>query len=147
MTRRNQVLLAVAVVALFAAACGSGASASRRPAHIPQPAIDVRLTHPIFFGSQSSAPATIEVLVENRGPVPITVRRVEVDSPGMAQYTLRRAMRQFRETVPPGGTKALTVFATAVTSTSRPTEPLSMRAILEFEVDGKYWREIVLARG
>lgn len=142
---RTRLSFLIAALVLLAAACGSGGG-SQRPPNVPQPVIDVRLAHPIFFGSQSSAPANIEVTVTNRASVPITVRRIEVDSPGMAQYTLRHTIRQFRDTVQPGESKDLTVFATAVTSTSRPTEPLSIRAIFEFELEGKFWREIVLAR-
>jgi hypothetical protein len=35
---------------------------------------------------------------------------------------------------------------TAVTSVYRPTEPLQIRAIVEFEAAGTRWREILLMR-
>ncbi len=120
-------------------ACASGGSS--RPKHIAQPAVELVMPHDIFFGSGSSAPATIEVIVHNRATVPIRVRRVEVDSPGMVQYAIQRTVRDFAETVPAGGSKAVTVFATAVTTVSRPTEPLTIRAVIDFEAAGTRWRE------
>ncbi|HEY0140103.1 MAG TPA: hypothetical protein VGF48_04350 [Thermoanaerobaculia bacterium] len=137
---------AMAVLTLFLlSACGSGRGSSR-PAGIPQPDINVGLTHEVFFGSQSEAPATIEVVVANRASVPITIRRVEVSSPGMVTHGLHSTQREFQEVVNPGASKAVTVFATAVTTTRRPNEPLTIRAIVFFESAGANWREVVMAR-
>ncbi len=126
---------------------GCASVASTRPATIPQPEIDARLAHPVFFGSGSTAPATVDVTVRNRAKVPIVVRRVEVDTPGMVMYTILRTSRTFRETVPAGETKSLPIFATATTVTSRPTEPLAIRVIIEFEGGGSIWREVLITRG
>lgn len=130
---------------LLSLACGSARVS--RPESVAQPEIDARLAHELFFGSGVSAPATIEVRVANRADVPITVRRVEIDSPGMAQYTLGRAVRDFRDTLAPGEAKILTVFATAYAQTTRrPSEPLQMRLIVELEGGGGRWREVLIAR-
>lgn len=137
---------AMAILTLvLLSACGSGRG-SGRPDGIPQPGIDVGLTHEVFFGSQSEAPATIEVVVTNRATVPIILRRVEISSPGMVTFGLRPAVREFREEVGPGASKAVTVFATAVTNTRRPNEPLTIQAIVFFEGGGTSWREVVRAR-
>jgi hypothetical protein len=134
------------ILLLLSFACGS--SSNQRPATVPQPDFDAGLVNPLFFGSGTSAPATIEVRIHNRAKVPIVVRRIELDSPGMGQYTLIRIVREFRETVGPGETKAVTVFATAIARTTRnPTEPLTIRAIIEMQAEGKSWREMVLIRG
>ena len=118
-----------------------------RPSTIPQPDLNARLAHSIFFGSSSTAPATVDVFVGNRATVPITVRRIEVDSPGMGEYALIRTTRAFREVIAPGQSKTLTVFATAETTVRRPTEPLTIRAVIEFEAEGQArWREILMAR-
>ncbi len=95
----------------------------KRPANVPQPDIDAALVNPLFFGSGVEAPATIDVRVTNRATVPIVVRRIELDSPGMSQYVLRRYTRIYHETVPPGETKSITAFTTAVaqTTTRRPS--------------------------
>lgn len=128
-------------------ACGT-AQRSARPAGIPQPDIDARLVNPLFFGSGTQAHATIEVNVQNRATVPISVRRIEIDSPGMAQYAIARSVRDYRESIPAGTTKSLTTFATAIAqTTTRPTEPLMLRVIIEFEAGkGEVWREILMMR-
>jgi hypothetical protein len=108
--------------------------------------MDVRLAHEVFFGSLSEAPATIDVVVTNRASVPITIRRVEVSSPGMSSWTIRPRQQEFREVVEPGATKGVSLFTTARTSTRRPTEPLTLRAIIYLEGGGASWREVLLAR-
>jgi hypothetical protein len=136
----------LSILLLLVLACGS--TQATRPAGVAQPDLNARLINPLFFGSGTEAHATIEVDVQNRANVPIIVRRIELDSPGMAQYSLRRSVRDYRETIPPGQTKSLTTFATAVAQTTRqPTEPLMMRVMVEFEAaDGKVWREILMLR-
>ena len=135
----------LSILLLLSLACAG--TQARRPENMPQPDISAALVNPLFFGSTSSAPATIEIRVTNRDQVPLVVRRVELDSPGMGQYALARYARQYNETVPPGETKALTAFATAVAqTTTRPTEPLTIRAIVEFQSEGATWREIALIR-
>jgi hypothetical protein len=107
-----------------------------------------RLVNPLFFGSSTTAAATIEVVVRNRGNVPIVIRRIEIDSPGMGQYTILREVLDLRETVNPNETKTVSVSTTALAqTTSRPTEPLTLRAIVEFSALDTYWREILLTRG
>jgi len=135
---------AAALLLFLAAACGS--ARSMRPSTIPRPDLDVTLINELFFGSRSEAPATIEVRVGNRSSLPIVLRRVELSSPGMVEYEIVPTIREFRETIPPGESKAITLFATARTTTSRPAEPLSLRAVLDFEGGGAVWRELVLAR-
>lgn len=135
----------LSILLLLSLACAS--TPLQRPASMPQPGIDAGLVNPLFFGSGTTAPATIDVHVTNRGKVPITVRRLELDSPGMSQYTIARFARIYREVVPPGETKAITAFATAIAQTTRrPTEPLTIRAIVELESEGAVWREIVILR-
>lgn len=125
--------------------CGSGKTTGR-PASVAQPGLSVELTHDIFFGSGATAPATIEVTVLNRATVPIMLRRVELTSPGMVQYAIYPTVRDFRETIQPGETKSVSVFATAQTTVRRPTEPLTLRAVVDFEAAGSVWREITLTR-
>ena len=135
----------LSVLLLLALACAS--AQTTRPPSIPQPDLDAHLVNPLFFGSGTSAAATIGVRVANRATVPIVVRRIEVDSPGMGQYTIRREVRDFRDTIPPGEAKELTLFATAFAQTTRrPTEPLQLRVIIELEHGDVRWREILLAR-
>src|SRR5688572_32979249 len=117
---------------LFVLACASKDGGSR-PKTIAQPEVDVALTHEPFFGSHSEAPASIDVLVRNRATEPIMIQRVELSSPGMIQYSIYPISRDFRETIAPGDTKRVTLFATAVTTVRRPTEPLTIRAVVFLE--------------
>lgn len=136
----------LSILLLLVAACAS--NQSKRPANIPQPDLGARLLNPLFFGSGNEAVATIEVGVRNRATVPLIVRRIEIDSPGMGQYTLRRSVRDYRETIAPGAEKSMTTFATAIAQTTRrPSEPLQLRVIMEFEAGpGQVWREIIMLR-
>lgn len=140
MHRRVSLLFLVALIV----ACGSASSG--RPAGIAAPEVRAGIAGTIFFGSGSTAPANIDVEVTNVANVPITLRRVEVDSPGMGTYGIQRASRIVRETIAPGETKRVTVFATAVTTVRNPSEPLTIRVIAEFEAGKDRWREIAITR-
>ena len=141
MHRRVSLLFLVVALASLMMACGSMGSA--RPAAVAAPEIRADVAGNIFFGSGSSAPANIDVAVTNRATVPIVLRRLEVDSPGMSTFGLIRTSREVRETIAPGETKGVTVFATAVTNVRNPSEPLTVRVIADFEVGKDRWREIV----
>ena len=143
MHRRVSLLFCVTLfTVLFTMACGSGGSG--RPAGIAQPEMRAALNGTVFFGSGNTAPANIDVSVTNRATVPIVLRRIEVDSPGMATYRLVRTARTVRENLAPGETKSVTVFATAVTNVRNPSEPLTLRVITDFENGKDRWREIQL---
>ena len=137
---------------LLAVACSSSSSstAADRPNGIAKPEIGVRSTAAtIFFGSGSTAPVPLEVTVANNASVPLRVRRIQIESPGMAQYSLYPFQRTYNEEVGPGQTKTFNVVATAYTDIGRlnPTEPLQVRATVEFEGPAKeHFREIVFQR-
>jgi hypothetical protein len=141
--RRSSLFLVSSLAILTSFACASG---SGRPANIAAPEIRADVVGTIFFGSGNTAPANIDVEVTNVANVPIVLRRVEIDSPGMGTYGLQRASRLVRETIAPGETKRVTVFATAVTTVRNPSEPLTIRAIVELESGKDRWREIVFTR-
>jgi hypothetical protein len=136
--RPNHCLL---LLFLFVA-CGTGAT---RPASVPRPEISLRQAGHIFFGSGTTATATIEVDVKNTASVPLRVRDIEISSPGMVEYALVPTRRVFHQTIAPGETKTLTVLTTAVTQFARltPSEPLSVRAIVTFDANGTVFRELV----
>ena len=115
----------------------------QRPAGVTPPEINLNIANEIFFGSGSAAPATIDIRVTNTSPHPITVRRVDVDSPGMTEWGIPRQSHVYNDTVAPGETSRLTFFATARTVTSRRSEPLSYRARVELEALGSRWYEMV----
>jgi hypothetical protein len=138
---RTFILLTLAFVTLACATGGSGSGS--RPATVPQPEINADIANEIFFGRGSTAPATIDVRVRNRGPEPITVRRIVIDSPGMTEWGFPRQTRDYREVVAPGEEKNVTFFATAQTITSQRNEPLSYRLEVHFEAGETRWRELV----
>lgn len=131
---------------LLAAACAS--SSGNRPQDVAKPDISIRQAAPIFFGSGSSAPVTIDVHITNNAAVPLRVREIEVRSPGMMQYGLVRTSKTFNDTIAPGQSRTLGLVATAVAANTRfqPNEPLSVQAIVRFEANGRGFREVVLER-
>lgn len=143
MHRRVSLLFLVVLISvLFTVACGS--TGSGRPANIAAPDVHAELNGSVFFGSGTTAPANIDVTVTNRSAVPIVLRRIEVDSPGMGTYGIVRTARTVRENIGPGETKSVTVFATAVTTVRNPSEPLTLRVIADFESGKDRWREITM---
>lgn len=141
MHRRVSLLfLVVLAAALLAIACGT--TGSSRPATISAPEVRADLVGTVFFGSGNTAPANIDVHITNTASVPITLLRLEVDSPGMATYRIQRTVRQVRENLGPGETKRVTIFATAITNVRNPSEPLTLRTIADFEAGKDRWREI-----
>ncbi|HYH07870.1 MAG TPA: hypothetical protein VEK11_12505 [Thermoanaerobaculia bacterium] len=131
---------AVSILLFLLVACASGSSS--RPPSIAEPDIEVRLSQSTFFGSSSSATTTIEVMIGNRANVPITVRRVEIDSPTMVQYRVVRTARDVVQQIAPGESTTVLVMVPIETTTSRPVEPLTLRAIVEMEAGTDRWREI-----
>ena len=131
---------------LLTLACSS--AGTNRPAGVAAPTIVVNQVSPIFFGSGTSAPVSLEIYVKNNATVPIRVREVEIRSPGMSQFTLLRTTKLFGETIPPGETRTLSLMATAVREQTRfrAEEPLSIVANVRLEANGQQFREIVLQR-
>lgn len=136
----------ISLVVLFVVACGSAGGGGGRPATVAKPDFDLGLVNEVFFGANSTAPAPIELSVENRATTPLILRRVELSSPGQTQYGIFPIARDFRETIQPGETKTVTIFATAQTTVRRPTEPLALRAVVELEAAGQRWRELIITR-
>ena len=102
----------------------------------------------MFFGSGRTAPLTLEVGISNPASRPLIVRRIRVESPGMVQYGIQPTERIFRETLQPGEGRVLAMTVTAIAGSSRlnATEPLTLRAWIDFEIDGKRFRELYLVR-
>jgi len=130
---------------LFTLGCAT--TAPDRPANVAQPDIRVRQAGPIFL-SQGTTPVSIDVEVTNRADVPLVIREVEVSSPDSAQYAIARARRLVNETVAPGETRKVTIASTAVAQNLRAPvgEPLSIRAFVRLEANGKTFREIAIGQ-
>jgi hypothetical protein len=124
-------LLPLLLAFVFVVACGT--SPTQRPANVPLADLEAELVNDVFFGTGSTAPATIEVRVKNNAAQPITVRRIEVSSAGMTEWGLVRQNRVFREVIEAGATKPITFFGTAQTITTRRNEPLSFDVVVDLE--------------
>jgi hypothetical protein len=135
-------VFAVSLVLVLAAACAS-TPASSRPEGVATPVIDVRPPTMIFFGSGTTASAPITVTIKNVADVSLRVREIEVSSPGMTSYWLQTRRERFSQVLEPGQSHEFTVFATAETRVQSPKEPLNVRAIVTFDVNGVTFREIV----
>lgn len=133
--------LASLVILAFAIACGS-TNTAQRPASVTRPDIDAELVSDIFFAGNTTAPATIDVKVRNTSGEPITVRRIEFDSPDMTEWGITRQSRSYAEVIEPGATKTITFSGTATTIARTRNEPLTFRTTIEFEsATGIRWRE------
>ncbi|HUP50407.1 MAG TPA: hypothetical protein VNA04_16650 [Thermoanaerobaculia bacterium] len=130
--------LFVVLVLVTAAACGTGQPISTSGGRA---AVGVQLVGSVFFGSGSTAPANLEVLVENRSPAEIVVRHIRVESSGMATWGIYPAQRTFRETLSPGQVRAFPMYATAATTRRSPTEPLTVRAVVQFDSGTERFQE------
>ncbi len=128
---------------LLLVALGCGSTGGSRPADLASPEVTIRLGTRLFFGSGTTAPLILDVDVTNRAKEPITVRSIRVTSPGMVQYAIVPARRYAKETIQPGETRTISVPATAVASRPRlmPSEPLTIRAEIDFEARGKRFFE------
>ena len=126
---------------LIAAACGSSQPISTSGGRA---AIGVVLNSPVFFGSSPTAPANLDVVVENRSGAPIVVRNIRVESSGMMRWGIYPVQRAFRETLAPGELKAFPIFATAGTNSPRSTmqEPLTVRAVVQFDAGTERFQEL-----
>ncbi len=133
--------LALLVTVAFTIACAS-TNTAQRPANVSRPDIDADLANDVFFAGNSTAPAQIDVTVRNTSAEPITVRRIEFDSPDMTEWGITRQSRSYAEVIEPGGTKTITVHGTATTIATSRNEPLTFRTTIEFEsAGGIRWRE------
>lgn len=106
--------------------------------------VAVTLLTPVFFGSSTTAPANIEVVVENRAGVAIVVRNITLQSSGMMTWGVYPTQRMFNETVNAGEAKAFPMFATAAARQARmtPSEPLTVRAVVQFDAGKERFQEI-----
>ncbi len=128
-------------LALLLAACASGGA---RPASIARPGIDIVVRDTLYMDRSGTGPLTVEVHVRNDGKQPVVVRRVRVQSWAMTEYAIVPAEKIVRETIAPGETRAIIIDATGYRKVSQRNlnEPLTLRALVDFEADGKAFREI-----
>ncbi len=133
----------IALLIVMLAACASSTQAVR-PADVAQAEVGVNLRAPLMFGSSRTAQASFDVTVNNPAKVEVRVRRIRLSSPSMMDYEILPVVRTFNDVIPPGGSKTFSVLAEAVSSTRglSPSEPLNIRAEVDFEAGERRYREI-----
>jgi hypothetical protein len=133
---------------LFAIALVSCSSSSTPKANIIQPEIDlVQVVGPAELNyPNGGADLRFDVEIANRSGEPITLKRVELASMGPGAYTLRRDFKIFNETIAPGRTATVTVWAKALLrgSTISEQEPVRVRGVLHFDSPAGPFHSIVM---
>lgn len=144
-TLRPMRRLLVSVLLLVVVAC---ASTDRPPAGVARPLIEIQQLGDLFFGSERSTVVTIALEIENRATTPLTVRHVAISSFGMTDYALVPTSRTLTEIIPPGQSRTISLLARAeaITARSATMEPLSVRAVVRMEANGRGFREVVMQR-
>ena len=142
---RNAVLLLLAFAVI---GCATADTTAERPPEVSRPEIIFAQQGDLIFGGGDEAPVHLLAQIRNTSKVPLVVREIQVDSPQQMYSTVQRTSRVYAETIPPGETRTLPF--TALVSSSTPEraneEPLSIRAFVLFDVEGKRFRESVVQR-
>jgi hypothetical protein len=114
----------------------------------PEPEINIYQISRVPYGTQHDiAPISTQfvVQVKNTLPEPLTVRRVEVQSIGGGAYTLPSYSQAFNQTIEPGATNRVSLWAPAVVTlntTLGANGPVTLRLAVEFEAGGKKFQKI-----
>lgn len=124
------------------------ASTDQRPPAVTPPLIELLQPGAIFFGNAASTATTIDVEIQNRATVSITVREVAISSFAMTDYHIIPVTRRVTVIIPPGETRTVGVVTTLEAESARSVslEPLSVRAVVRMQANGKSFREVVMQR-
>ena len=102
----------LALIALFAAACSSGGGVG---ANIPKPKLQIIARTNLSEAAPSMATGInvhYEIEITNNAQIPITLKRIDLDSMAGGGFELQSKTRQFDVTIPPGDTRSVD-FVTA----------------------------------
>jgi hypothetical protein len=139
---RNAALL------LFAIALVSCSSSSTPKAHIIQPEVDLlQVVGPAELNyPNGGADLRFDVEITNRAGEPITLKRVELSTLSDGAYILRREFRTYDETIAPGRTATVTMWAKALIrgGTIREQEPVRIRGVLHFDSPAGPFHSLVM---
>jgi LEA14-like dessication related protein len=100
---------------LIAAACTSGNQLSQNVAHIPSPDITIlgRTDLTNVPTVASGVEAHFELRILNQADVPITLRRVDLESLGGGDIAIQSRNRQYKTVIEPHTTQSVDVMTTA----------------------------------
>lgn len=138
MKRTTFVLLALIV----AAACSSGGGGIS--ANIPKPKVQI-IARTNLSETAPTVPsginATYEIAVTNNAEIPITLKRVDLDSMAGGGFSLQSRSRQYDMTIAPGETRSVDFTTAAYISDPNSfdaRQPVAVRATAYFDsAEGK----------
>jgi uncharacterized protein (UPF0261 family) len=139
----------VAVSVLFiAAACTSGNQLSNNVAHIPQPEITIigRTDMTNIPTVAAGVPAHFEFRIVNQADVPITLRRIDLDSLGGGSIGIQAKNRQFNTVVAPHSVQSVDFVTTAFINDPNSfsgRSPVQVRAAALFDSQAGSLQKIV----
>src|SRR6266576_50211 len=109
---RNCIALSVLMIA---AACATGNQLSQAAAHIPKPEITIigRTDLTNVPTVASGVEVHYEFRIVNQAAVPITLRRIDMDSLGGGGISIQSKNRQFNTVIQPGQTQSVDFMTTA----------------------------------
>jgi hypothetical protein len=137
--RLNVMRNAIAFAALLiAAACTSGNQVSQNAAHIPQPEITIigRTDLTNVPTVASNVEAHFEFRIVNQAEVPITLRRIDLDTLGGGGITIEAKNRQFNIVIAPHTVQSADFMTTAFISDPNSfsgRSPVQIRAVALFD--------------
>lgn len=125
-------------VLLIAAACTSGNQLSQSVAHIPQPEVTIigRTDMTNVPSVASGIEAHFEFRIVNQAEVPITLRRIDLDSLGGGSIGIQSKNRQFNTVIEPHTTQSVDFMTTAYVNdpnTFNGRSPVQVRAVAVFD--------------
>ena len=132
-----RTVVAVSVL-LIAAACTSGNQLSKNVAHIPQPEITIigRTDMTNIPTVAAGVPAHFEFRIVNQADVPITLRRIDLDSLGGGSIGIQSKNRQFDTVIAPHSVQSVDFLTTAFVndpSSFAGRSPVQIRAVALFD--------------
>lgn len=115
---------------------------------IPEPDLEIRQ---IVGPREQNFPegdmeVKLELRIGNRSKVPITLRRIEIQTvnPQGGAYTLNPRAYYFKRTFQPSetGTAPFWVHAVGYGRSMRDSEPVTIRGVIDFETPGGHYNQI-----
>lgn len=135
------VLSLTALLLVLGCATNSGAPG-------PEPDVNLYQISRVAPGMEhdtGTVSAQFAVEVKNTLTLPLSLRRVAVQSIGGGAYTLPAYSQAFNETIAPGETKRVAFWAPAYVSIDTvggANGPVTLRASLDFEAGGKKFQKV-----